>query len=72
MWKRVLTLNFKSKYVNENLFMTEDSLILVVVSLKKFEKSSQCSPNPGVTKSHIFFNEWGDVDNTKSKVYKLI
>lgn len=30
-------LNFKSKYVNENLFMTEDSLILVVVSLKKFE-----------------------------------
>lgn len=30
-------LNFKSKYVNENLFMTEDSLKLVVVSLKKFE-----------------------------------
>lgn len=30
-------LNFKSKYVNENLFMTEDSLILVVVSLRKFE-----------------------------------
>lgn len=30
-------LNFKSKYVNENLFMTEDSLILVVVTLKKFE-----------------------------------
>lgn len=47
-------LNFKSKYVNENLFMTEDSLILVVVTLKKFELSSQCSPNPGVTKSHIF------------------
>lgn len=30
-------LNFKSKYVNENLFMTADSLILVVVTLKKFE-----------------------------------
>lgn len=37
LWKRVLMLNLKSKYVNENLFMTEDSLILVVVSLRKFE-----------------------------------
>lgn len=30
-------LNFKLKYVNENLFMIEDSFILVVVILKKFE-----------------------------------
>lgn len=30
-------LNFKLKYVNENLFMIEDSFILVVVLLRKFE-----------------------------------
>lgn len=30
-------LNFKLKYVNENLFMIEDSFILVVVILKKFK-----------------------------------
>lgn len=30
-------LNLKLKYVNENLFMIEDSFILVVVLLRKFE-----------------------------------